>query len=248
MTPAVAVVLRPDPWLSERLDRPCYSLPADTIVDSALSRTLRRPRIFVTAKIPGDQHIRDRNLQALGFRPIETALSYTADRLDAPADDARVRFARDRDEACVREVAATSFRYSRFHLDPAIPQAAANRIKADWAGNFFRGARGDGMVVAEADARVAGFLQLVWSGRRLVIDLIAVAPGAARRGLARAMIGFAAAHGTDDGRRPDGLAAGTQAANIPACRLYESLGFRLTSAATVAHFHGPGVDADGQAV
>jgi ribosomal protein S18 acetylase RimI-like enzyme len=142
------------------------------------------------------------------------------------------------DCAAVRKVAEASFRFSRFHLDPKIPNDVADRIKGDWAENYFRGARGDGMVVAELDGEVAGFLQLLWSGPKLVIDLIAVAPHAARRGLARGMISFAWTKGTGDERGPSSMLVGTQAVNIPSCRLYEGLGFRLSAASIVMHHHG----------
>ncbi len=36
------------------------------------------------------------------------------------------------------------------------------------------------------------------------------------------------------------LVVGTQAANTPSVRLYEGLGFRLTSAQLVLHHHGAG--------
>lgn len=74
----------------------------------------------------------------------------------------------------------------------------------------------------------------------LVIDLIAVAPQVARQGLAQEMIAFIAANGTGDGHRPSGLRVGTQAANTPSVRLYESLGFRLVKAQFVLHHHGRG--------
>ena len=134
-------------------------------------------------------------------------------------------------------IAARSFRTSRFHLDPSIPNETADRIKAAWAENYFAGHRGDLMLIAEQDGEVAGFLQaLRGSNDTLVIDLLAVAEAAARRGLARAMIERLAAEAR--GQQASALRVGTQAANLPSCRLYESLGFRLTAAETVLHFHG----------
>jgi ribosomal protein S18 acetylase RimI-like enzyme len=169
---------------------------------------------------------------------VDTALTFDAEGVSAPGDDSRIRFARPDDEKEVRALAGSAFQYSRFHLDPAIPAALAHRIKSEWAGNWFRGARGDGMIVAEDAGRVAGFLQLLWRGERLVIDLVAVDPASRARGLARAMIGCAAKRGTGDARRPAAITVGTQAANIPSVRLYESLGFRLRGSQYVLHHHG----------
>jgi hypothetical protein len=41
-------------------------------------------------------------------------------------------------------------------------------------------------------------------------------------------------------RRPEGFRVGTQAANAPSVRLYESLGFRFRDAQFVLHHHGHG--------
>ncbi|WP_096701986.1 GNAT family N-acetyltransferase [Magnetospirillum sp. 15-1] len=223
-----------DPWLGGLLGRPAFRLAAPICDPACLTGA-----VFITAKVACTDMARAFALQDLGFRVVDTALTFDAGRLDAPAADPRVRFARPGDEAAVRAVAGQSFLYTRFHLDPVLPDALAHRVKAEWAGNYFGGKRGDGMVVAEVDGAVAGFLQLLWDQQgRLVIDLIATHPRATRRGLARAMIGFAQANGTGDARRPTGLLVGTQAANIPSARLYEGLGLKFHGAAQVLHHHG----------
>jgi len=180
-------------------------------------------------------------LQAIGFRVVDMGLTLDATR-PAGEPEGAARFAAAGDRAAVEGIAGTAFRYSRFHLDPLLPRSLADAVKAAWAGNWFLGARGDGMVVAEdPHGVVAGFLQLRWNaGERLVIDLVAVRPDCARRGLARQMIGFAWANGTGDHRRPRGMIVGTQAANIASMRFYESLGFRLCAAKFVLHHHGAG--------
>lgn len=120
-----------------------------------------------------------------------------------------------------------------------MPQATADAIKRAWAGNFFEGRRGDGMLVAEHEGRLAGFLQLLWGNDAcLVIDLIGVDPAFQGRGIGRGMILHAARHGTGCGPVPRSMQVGTQAANTPSVRLYESLGFRLASAQHVLHYHG----------
>jgi ribosomal protein S18 acetylase RimI-like enzyme len=228
----------PDAWLGGILGRPALRLVPAALPDPDWIDRLRNEDLFVTAKIATSDVAGAIALQQLGFQIVDVLLSFDGAPAPGPASERRVRPARAGDRDKVVLVAATSFQFTRFHLDPAIPKPLAARIKAAWAGNYFDGARGDGMVVAEQDGVVVGFLQLLWSGNQLVVDLIAVAPEAARRGLARAMIGFAAAKGTGDGRRPAGLIVGTQAANVPSVRLYESLGFRLKQSQFVLHHHG----------
>jgi GNAT superfamily N-acetyltransferase len=245
MTADVAVrrgfTAQPDPWLAGILGRPAFNVNTAEQPSSGWKTRLRSEDLLVTAKLGTDQVAQASLLQDLGFRTVDTALTFDAPGLTAPAADTRVRFARPEDRAAVTQIAGSAFVCSRFHLDPAIPNRLADRVKAVWADNFFAGQRGDAMVVAEHAGAVAGFLQLLVSrDGALVIDLIAVAPQAARNGLARAMVGFAAANGVGDRRPPRGFRVGTQAANTPSVRLYESLGFRLAAAQFVLHHHGRG--------
>ena len=232
--------LQADSWLSGVLQRPAWNVVAHGVASTPLAE-LRRPGAqFATAKVAAVETAEAEALQSFGFRVVDTALSFEAESLSAPERTEGVRFARPGDRAAVEAIAGSAFRFSRFHLDPHLPRALADKVKAGWAGNWFSGARGDGMIVAEdAQGTVAGFLQLIWgSGERLVIDLVAVRADRARRGLARAMIGHAQAHGTDGSRRPRGMIVGTQAANVASLRLYESMGFRLRDAKFVLHHHG----------
>ena len=231
--------LAADAWLSEFLARPAFRL-TDLSGRDGMGALLAQQPMFVTAKCPVADIAAVGRLEDAGFRVIDAALTFDAVSLRADFAGKAVRFATPHDRAAVKAVAGRSFRYTRFHLDPALPDAIADRIKASWADNYFSGQRGDGMVVAEEGGKVVGFLQLLWAGDTLVIDLIAVASEAARRGLASAMIGFSAAHGTRDARRPASFKVGTQAANIASCRMYENLGFRLCASAFVLHHHGAG--------
>jgi ribosomal protein S18 acetylase RimI-like enzyme len=134
----------------------------------------------------------------------------------------------------VVEVAGRSFKYSRFHLDRAIPAELANKIKAAWVGNYFAGRRGQQMVIALVEGTIGGFVQLLYSQDKiLTIDLIAVAENQRRKGIAGDMIAFAEAECGPF----EHIRVGTQIANIPSMRLYEKLGFRVTEAHYVFHYH-----------
>jgi len=89
--------------------------------------------------------------------------------------------------------------------------------------------------VAEEQHRIVGFLQVLSRAETLVIDLIAVHPRHRRQGCAAAMIACAQLQFS----KLTAIRVGTQAANIPAMRMYERLGFRLIAAHQVFHYHGP---------
>lgn len=179
-------------------------------------------------------------LEGAGFRLVDTNVAFTRPAgamLPSSGSDLNgIRFARPAspdDAEAVAHVARTSFRYSRFHLDPAIPQAVACELKAVWAGNYFCGKRGDAMVVCEDADGIAGFLQLLVTPEALVIDLIAVAERARRSGRASAMIAFAL-HNMEPRAE---MRVGTQVVNTASMRLYEGLGFRVSGAQYVMHYH-----------
>jgi ribosomal protein S18 acetylase RimI-like enzyme len=240
---ATSSALAADPWLAGLLQRPAFRLADNVQVDAATEARLAAEPLFVTAKPRAADVETIGRLVDAGFRVVDFALTFDACTVSNAAKNkvGAIQFACASDRIEVAALAARAFRFSRFHLDPVMPNAIANRIKAAWAANFFDGARGDAMVVAEEKGRIAGFLQLLRPQPDVfVIDLIAVAPECARRGIASAMINFAWRNGIGDGTRPSSLRVGTQAANIGSCRLYEGLGFRLCASSVVLHHHGAG--------
>ena len=203
-------------------------------VAAAGERDIRNPRGFYYARVPASDVAAVHELSVLGFRPVDTGMTLEGKivGVSEPASTG-VRPARPTDREAVIALARRGFPQSRFHLDPAIAKPLADEIKAQWAGNFFAGTRGDHMLVAEADGRLAGFLQLLNADDgTLVIDLIAVDATARGHGLGTAMIHEAAGL-AKNGR----MRVGTQAANTGSLKLYENLGFRTVAATYVMHLH-----------
>jgi ribosomal protein S18 acetylase RimI-like enzyme len=108
----------------------------------------------------------------------------------------------------------------------------ADRVNETWTRNCCLGSAADAVVVAEEEGRVASYVtcqadsQADRQARNGIIVLVATAVwargrGAARRASAAALHWFAE-------RGIETVEVGTQLRNIPAARLYESLGFRLT--------------------
>lgn len=238
----VKISVEPDAWLGARLGCAAYRVQAaspDECTDTgAQLEKLLRQRGFFYARVPAAEVAICNYLVERGFRIVDTCLTFELKEYLTPLDaNAAVRFAVPADRDGVMSVARDSFRYSRFHLDPYVPKSTADEIKACWAGNYFTGQRGNFMVVADVDARIAAFLQLLSPDEGpLTIDLIAVEERVRGKGLARAMIRFAAERCPN----PIPMRVGTQAANVGSVRLYESLGFRMISSAYVLHAVGGG--------
>jgi len=241
-TSSLQSYLHDDQWLAGLFKRKVYRLkverdlieaPASLMRD--LNRTLQQGAIFCYAKVGTTDLSGIRFLESLGFNLIEANVTLRK-KIGTPAgpeDAVNVRFAEDQDREGVRALAARNFVYSRFHMDPLISRDLADEVKAGWAENFFFKKRGDNMVVAFKDSSPAGFLQLLYSGKDLVIDLIAVGEKFRRMGVARDMIRFA-----ETGLKGfEEMVVGTQIANVPSIRLYEGLGFRVASSSYTFHYH-----------
>jgi len=226
----------PDAWLAEMMRRPVHRIvaaavaPAGAVMLSALSGGAG----FQYAKLPVAAVARANELENAGFRYVDTALQFGMSAITTiPGNASGIRHAANGDRVAVADLARSSFVWSRFHQDPAVPADLANEIKASWAANYFSGMRGDHMIVAESGGRIVGFLQLLHAAGDLVIDLIAVAAEARGRGLAGAMIRHAAQTCGTFGR----LVVGTQAANAESVKVYQRLGFQLMTANLILHRH-----------
>lgn len=228
-----------DPWLTKMIGKEAYIAKES---NDPISQSFIPEDAFIFCKIP-THNIEDLiNLQCCGFRVIEIAIQFKRDvhnfsQLKPSTDEGvKVSFSTTTDQQAVEMIAGKSFTCSRFHLDPKVDKIVANRIKKEWAGNYFKGERGDGMIVARYEGAVVGFLQYLYRQGSLIIDLIAVAPPVARKGIGRKMIHFLIENG-HQGTQGDTVIVGTQGCNIASCNLYESMGFKIQNTHFSLHLH-----------
>lgn len=238
------LALERDPWLSTVVGERCFNVRGD--VDAAPPTQVGDDGVhgpaFVTARAKVTDLSKVQELTTRGFRLVDTSLVFRQDAgvsiaLPVLGPPMTIAEALPEEANAVATIAVSSFRYSRFHLDPLFSASSAERVKANWAVNLAVGARGSGCLVARQGDKITGFLGYIRTQEvvpELVIDLIAVHPthrqGGVGTRLVRAASGIA---------RESGIAVrvGTQLANLPSIRFYERLGFRMTSAAHVFHGH-----------
>jgi GNAT superfamily N-acetyltransferase len=215
-------MLLKDKWLSQYFDQGAY-IYKPPFNEGTL------PRGFISAKVPVADTCTLGTLYAQGFDLIETLMHFRQiDQCDLRAASCiNVRSSVPDDRNAVVEIARDAFVTSRFYQDRHIPYDTACMVKASWVDNFYNGKRGDRMIVAEEYGKVIGFVLMIGT----VVDLIAVAKDACRKGAASQMLGFA-------NGEAGLLTAGTQIMNTKSIAFYQKNNFVFDNAVYVLHRHG----------
>jgi ribosomal protein S18 acetylase RimI-like enzyme len=229
-------MLEKDQWLSSILRKSAFQVDSRFISQLVYSRLPQGPAL-VMVKVPVSEIHDCKHLQDLNFFLVDTNVQFQKlrDKNSFQTNNLNIRFSNPSDQEGVLKIAANSFIYDRFHNDPSIKEEDAKKIKEEWAKNFFRNARGDWMIVAEDKGNISGFLQLLHGvDGALIIDLIAVDQNYRHTGVAQSMISFAMQNCET---RTEVVRVGTQIANLPSIALYLKMGFSITSAQYVFHYH-----------
>lgn len=155
---------------------------------------------------------------------VDVRLELDAERTTQPKPATGVRAAGEGDAELVEELAAELSAYSRFRADPRFDGERVAEMYRVWARrDLAEGA----VVLAEGGS---AFVAASREGDETRLDLVYVSPESSGRGLGAAL--------AQEALRlldtPRALVV-TQAGNVPALRLYESLGFRARSAAILLH-------------
>ncbi|MFH1985878.1 MAG: GNAT family N-acetyltransferase [Pseudomonadota bacterium] len=230
-------------WDSRFFGLPCYRLFAgdcrvcDGAVDTGalMMAAAQFPRCAVWAKVPPQAPpALTEAIQALGGKFIETELTLGHNgTAAAPATVAGVKI-READTLArtgFLELGRT-FSLTRFHTDPRIGKDRADALWTEYLRNF-RLSPDRRAFLAEADGRIVGAVLASAGDAVNVIDIVAVAPAFAGRGIGRALLQASLSWSIATGR---GCTVATQHRNTGAIAFYRKNGFgRLESATPVFH-------------
>lgn len=233
-----------DPWLSDVIEMPCFRMGALPVgadaraIASAMRAVAPQGRAFFFAKHGTADMAGVETLVRAGHNVTDVSVTFLHEGGCAHEGECCVvEVATEVDATEVADLAGRCFTFSRFHADSRIGTNRANAVKREWARNSCLG-RAAVVYVVRLAGRVAGFLAVLkregQAGSEAIIDLVGVDAAHQGKGLGRAMtLRFI----RDWGERAGRLSVGTQAVNIPALRLYERLGFRISETAYVLHAH-----------
>jgi ribosomal protein S18 acetylase RimI-like enzyme len=231
-----------DQWLSNILSKETYSIKfpkkGTGAAQKELESLLNKKDLFIYAKVnPQDVYL-IRFLEKNKFSFIDTTLLFKKrwEKVNLFKVKGNCRLSYPQDEERVIDIARKSFIYSRFHRDAHIKKKRADNLKAEWAKTYFKGTRGEALIVAEEKGNIIGFLLLLKGKeeKTLIMDLIAVEEKYRKQGIAQGLIYYAQKYFAE---KYNCWKVGTQLVNTPAAALYNSLGFKLSEAQYIFHLH-----------
>jgi len=240
------------PWESEVLQRKSGAFKAWWAAGSYLDQRVSLVRVFsaclkdcrehdirfLSMRLSEDDRTALHAAESVGFKVLESYLTFRHPTAVSLPLDGRVRLARIEEMEAVAELASRAFRYNRFMSDSLIPDNLARHSRSEWVRNGFKG-RADAIYVAEEDGQMAGFLLLRSKtsddGKKVgIIDLIAVDQEFAGKRLGLGLVAASIHHYHQEAEI---IEVGTQAKNVPAINLYIKAGFRVTKSEFTLHYH-----------
>ena len=242
------------PWDSQVLDRlsgsvgglwaeGCYTEQChrlEAVLKACIADAERHGVEFLSARLPEDGLASLHAVEAVGFRIIESFLTFgreTAGEIAVNgAPDFHVRLAQSEEMETVASIAYRAFESFRLRVDPQIPESRARHSRREWVRNGFKG-RAEAIYVAESENRIVGFALLrskVDMERVGEIELIAVDPAFHGRGVGKALVAEAIRHYQG---KTSKIHVGTQAKNLQAIGLYIRMGFSVVRSELSFHRH-----------
>ena len=219
----------------------CHRL--ETVLKACITDAEARGIRFLSARLPEGALAALHAVEAVGFRIIESFLTFSRKTTGGiPFDsksDFHIRLAQPDEMEAVASIAYRAFQSFRLRVDPQLPESRARHSRREWVRNGFKG-RAEAIYVAENENRLVGFVLLrskTDAEKTGEIELIAVEPGFHGKGIGKALVARAIRH--YQGKTSE-IRVGTQAKNLQAVGLYTRMGFSVVHSELSFHRHSDG--------
>ena len=199
-------------------------------------------RVFLYARVPTHRLDQLKALISIGFHLIEVNVTFARRQAEPSRHEEPgsliIRKVSFEEGKPFLDIAASCFRYSRFHLDHRVSNEIANTIKRNWVESYLLSIRGDILFGGFEEGKPVGFLAAMTIPHKDasigVIDLIGVDTDKQGQGVGQSLV----EHFVDSyAGKCRSLRVGTQISNLPSIRLYERCGFITKETAFVLHCH-----------
>ena len=225
-----------DSFLTKIMGSPCYVTTEPKKL--VLGRKSSNPS-FISCKINSNNCALLTDAIRKGFYYIDSQLTFTLpDSVDLSCykllKDEWVRPPTKTEFDSILGMIPGLFHHSRFHADDNIPNTVADKIKIEWARNYFQESSKKIPFIIFKKGIPVGFLLIKLTDGKAVIDLIGIKKEFTNKGFGKKLIYFAKVKFQKDYI----IQVGTQSINKKAIGLYNSCKFQLHEITHVLHFMG----------
>ena len=225
-------------WAERVYAEQCHRL--ETVLKACTADAEAHGVHFLSTRLPEDGLAALHTVEAVGFRIIESFLTFSRKTAgEIPFDrgsDFHIRLAQLDEMETVASIAYRAFQSFRLRVDPQIPESRARHSRREWVRNGFKG-RAEAIYVAETENHLVGFVLLrskTDTEKMGEIELIAVEPGFHGRGIGKALVTRAVRYYQGETSE---IQVGTQAKNLQAIQLYTRIGFSIVCSELSFHRH-----------
>ena len=216
-----------DYWLSKAMNANCYGITCKSIEAYYKHRKslVDNETFFVTVKTKIPPKNKMFNFDSIKFVSTMNAYSWIPSDVDLFIDNSNVKLYSDNHFQNVMNIANGAFTSDRFHNDPRISDAFADKIKLDWLKSNLLNHRETVTYIytSPGGKNILGFNSMVIKEKSIAIDLIAISNEFRRLGIAKELVNVGKKLAV---KRRLLLTVGTQSNNI-ANDLYLKNDFKL---------------------
>ncbi|MDR7130567.1 ribosomal protein S18 acetylase RimI-like enzyme [Algoriphagus sp. 4150] len=196
-------------------------VPGDWDEQEFLKNSAKYRLVYIFSELP--LPITDASIQL-----VDTKITYYKSIVESDEMSSDIAVYRGEMNEDLLKLALESGAYSRFKLDSRLAQNEFEKLYKLWikkalnSGSILEAVNLQGMVSYDLKEEAAG------------IGLIAVSDKSRGRGWGKKLMKAAEAKAFSNGAKT--ITVSTQEANVPACRLYESLGYKLKEKVYIYHY------------
>lgn len=189
----------------------------------ALQKQLNDNFQYASIRYPTEYFAVTHSLEDKGFRVVDVTVQLIAQIDVHSIGKTTYRTAISGDIESIRKLAHGIFLHNRFFNDPLIPNEKSHELYATWAENCILKKAAQETLIIEEGGIIQGFIGIKKDGH---VALIGVSKDAQGKGIGKQLISAALEKFSEWGLKESILE--TQATNIPALRVYQACGFKVT--------------------
>lgn len=206
-----------------------YSNSDSNLLRKSINRLLKELKEnqikYATHRVSAENFVLIQALEENNFKLVDGLISLKTeiDNLNFSESD-KIREADFADLNDLKKLASSVFYLNRVYNDSFLDKKKADKMYEKWIENSVKKLAADIVLIYEEDKKILGFITMQNDGH---IPLIGVDKNSRRKGIAKKLVTAALSRIQKSGGKTSYIE--TQMANIPALRVYQSCGFKISS-------------------